>query len=1191
MTTVVDTDYMILLRAGQQLGVPIKYLIIKNPSKDQLLSHTIRDGPIEDVFESITEYYDQPEYLLELGVDVEDIIYVIASLGVNSKIVEQINSVETRNKKWDQQELVNFMRTKKAEVERTIKEEQEKLDYYDELTNQLLQSKVCPYTPLIVTAKQKYYQYVLESDVDVNEFFSRVKLSPEVTYVQFNNGDLNLIKIDPQSNYEHTEVTTGDKHLYVIVLFNDKKILIDLDTTSLIATAKLTDPINECDLKVKEILELIFGEEGKLDTTAETNVSGESLLFLTNTDLDLINTDEIVEYNNTQIQIHDYLLKYLLTSHPEISEFIHFSERTKLLESKKKIPIYLRAPVTSDTDQSKNNRPSVIANLVTDKLVTDLDLNLSNVAPHVGRFTRDTYFVQIKIDRADNEALAQLYLRILSYVFGQYVDRFDEYYNEMYQTFDQFLDKMSEELDETLKRPHSLISSDKKDHIESFPGTVIGYGPGDLTAGQMKNRGKFLFETFPDIFPEGYSRETAQLESKPLIIPESKIEEWTEREALHFPQENPLFHFVCPDDDYKYPGVRVNKLKSNRDNYPFLPRCFKKDQMHPGTNTYEYYKGKGKEVDKERRQVTATKIARYLQEAKIDPKVEELLGGDILRMGVRKSPKSAIHCLLLATDNNYIRLNEEQQNALVDESLSKLKDYAIVCRQEYFDLKEDEIKSTLESLEIVDTKTVFRALEELFDLNIYVIVGGYVDKNLNISFEIPRFKEYHLRVPNYKRDTILLYKHEATDNNDLDWPQYEIVRFNKNYLNDKLRLIHDMFVRTIQFINIDDEPIKSVNVSDVVINKQHINPEGRVDYIIGKYQGRDITLIGVLHPPFNVPETDEIIYLPSKFELKDLGTFVANAIDDSGMCIGKWYTIDGNLFCVPYQSFEPVKEIKNKIAPQIILTSESYKSIKIQNDYEVLHSLNLEILEWFVRVSAKYEPEIYVGDYIKVGETNYDTSLLQPDLGSVTTIKECFDYLRSYYSDFVDPEEDFIVVHSETYRQGLVEIIRKMYERLPQNLEQIVIPEYMKSFRSRLIRQFAQTNELIFETVGDLNKWNKTKSRYASKRRTESVTKLKIYMNNEVQPIVYFDGSDLFLIVNTFEGDNSIDQAYSIAKNWYLNKFVLTDLSDIGVANEEEYNIYFIDVDGNLTYTDNDSTKPLSLLQYSDRQYAAILSL
>lgn len=1189
MTTVVDTDYMILLRAAQQFEVPIRYLIVKNPPKDQLLSHTIREGPIEDVFAPITEYYDDPEYLLELGVDIDDIIYVMSSLGVNSRIVEEINSIESRNKQWDQQELNNFMRTKKSEIENKIREEEQELIYYNSLADQLLQSKVCPYTPLIVTSKQKYYQYVLESDVDVTEFFSRVKLSSEVVYVQYNNGDLNLIKIDPQSNYEHVEVTTGDKHLYIILIFRDKKILIDLDTITLIATAKLVDPIEECDAKVKEILELIFGEEGVLETTAETNVSGESLLFLTNTDLDLINTDDVVMYNNTQIQIHDYLLKYLLTSHPEISEFIYFSERTKLLESKKKIPIYLRAPVTENVDKTKNNRPSVVANLVTDKLVTDLDLNLSNVAPHVGRFSRDTYFVQIKIDRADNEALAQLYLRILSYVFGQYVDRFDEYYNEMYEAFYKILPNISEELDETLKRPHSLISSDKKNHIESFPGTVIGYGPNDLTSAQLKNRGKFLFETFPEIFPEGYSRETAQLESKPLIIPESKIEEWSERDSLHFPRENPLFHFVCPDEEYRYPGVRVNKLKSNRDNYPFLPRCFKKDQMHPGTNTYEYYKGKGKELDKERRQVTATKIARYLQEAKMDSKIDELLGGNTIRIGVRKSPKSAVHCLLLATENNYIKMTEQQQNKLADEWISKMKDYAIVCRQEYFDLSENEIKTKLESLQIVDTKTVYRALEELFNLNIYVITGNYVEKSLNVAFEIPRFKEYHLRVNNPKRDTILLYKHEVSDNNDLDWPQYEIVKFNKNYLNSELDLIHDLFTQTIQFTNIDEEQIKVISIDDFDITKQHINPEGRVDYVIGKYKEQEMTLIGLSHPPFNVPETDEIIYLSQDHEAP--GKYVANAIDDSGMCIGKWYDYNGDLICVPYQPFEPTKEIKNKIAPQLILSSESYKSIKIQNEYQNLHSLNLEILEWFVCVSAKHEPEIYVGDLIKVSETNYDTSLIQPDLGSVTTVKECFEYLRSYYSDFVDPNEDMIVVHSQVYQQGLIEIVRKMYQRLPQNPDQIKIPEYLKSFRSRLIRQFAQTNELIFESTSDLNKWNKTKSRYASKRRIESVTKLKIKMNNEVQPIVYFDGSDLFLIVNTFEGDDSINQAYSIAKNWYLNKFVLTDLSDVEIANEQEYNVYFIDVDGNLTFSENDPEKALSLLQYSDRQYAAILNL
>ncbi len=66
-----------------------------------------------------------------------------------------------------------------------------------------------------------------------------------------------------------------------------------------------------------------------------------------------------------------------------------------------------------------------------------------------------------------------------------------------------------------------------------------------------------------------------------------------ERQVLPYPKGEPQIIFVCPDDKFPFPGVKENKVLPNRDRYPFIPCCYKRNQTEPGTRTgyNRYYRG------------------------------------------------------------------------------------------------------------------------------------------------------------------------------------------------------------------------------------------------------------------------------------------------------------------------------------------------------------------------------------------------------------------------------------------------------------------------------------------------------------------------------------------------------------------------------------------------------------------------
>ena len=53
---------------------------------------------------------------------------------------------------------------------------------------------------------------------------------------------------------------------------------------------------------------------------------------------------------------------------------------------------------------------------------------------------------------------------------------------------------------------------------------------------------------------------------------------------MKFPPDDPKWNFVCPEDDFPYPGVKINKLENNK-TFLGLPCCFVNNQIEKPVNS------------------------------------------------------------------------------------------------------------------------------------------------------------------------------------------------------------------------------------------------------------------------------------------------------------------------------------------------------------------------------------------------------------------------------------------------------------------------------------------------------------------------------------------------------------------------------------------------------------------------------
>jgi hypothetical protein len=361
------------------------------------------------------------------------------------------------------------------------------------------------------------------------------------------------------------------------------------------------------------------------------------------------------------------------------------------------------------------------------------------------------------------------------------------------------LDRVASMLPYLMAYAKSLQEQYRQEYAEVFSwyrGTAspeAGERKGRKSKPELENlRNLGLQKGLEGLFIDEYSRQCQRVR-QPTIIQESEVEEWKnktvfykgkerERDIMAYPPQNPKALFVCNHELYPFPGVTPND-RPNKDKYPYVPCCFTTPQMDPDSQSpYNEWLGIQQRVPKgSQQEIKTNKVLQHGRVGKLPINVETFLriatGRDskFQRYGVDRSKNSFLSCLLVLyaeevpdSKDERMSLAREFREAIPDSGAVSLA----VLKQELYDRSEEEIAQEFGKDTFFDPSRFYRALEEYFNINIFVFsnIG-----DARGSLEIPRHKIFSAKTPDRDRPCVLLYKHLGSESDSLQYPQVELI--------------------------------------------------------------------------------------------------------------------------------------------------------------------------------------------------------------------------------------------------------------------------------------------------------------------------------------------------------------------------------------------------------------------------------
>ena len=320
----------------------------------------------------------------------------------------------------------------------------------------------------------------------------------------------------------------------------------------------------------------------------------------------------------------------------------------------------------------------------------------------------------------------------------------------------------------------------------------------------------------PEMFKAPYSRSCQEDEKKglhrqPAPVPIEEVNftdpsnptvgTWTKDSSvavIGFPKDNPTIYLRCPDKRTSNPGVLVNKNVKN--DFPYLPCCFEKDQINnPKSKFSEYYLGMGKQsakISKSGGQVTTMKFVNLNKTGKLPAIVNDVLlrspvskeNSEYIRYGTLQSPNSILHSIIQAIgmqdgkNATYREYAPLRLNRSVDEKtpyLEKLRQFIFentehgLMKQELYDWTDaDIVEATRNADRFLDPALFYRALEETFQINIWVFTQNIGE---DAKLELPRHRQFHTRRYRPERPSIIIFKNVGAESDSDKYPQCELI--------------------------------------------------------------------------------------------------------------------------------------------------------------------------------------------------------------------------------------------------------------------------------------------------------------------------------------------------------------------------------------------------------------------------------
>ena len=462
-----------------------------------------------------------------------------------------------------------------------------------------------------------------------------------------------------------------------------------------------------------------------------------------------------------------------------ISIYFFMDETNKTMAEKDLFEIKYRALSNEDDDEP-----------MTANLPSSLTVKIS----------QDGDDINIRIIKAMNNKVLSQFLE----VFGRFLKIYKEYEESISEIFDFYI--TDDEVEEVEEEDKKKDKTEKK--VKQLRETFT-----EIRGVNSKDK-NMLFSPGTT----GYTR-ICECKKQPIIVETLEdAEDWKNRKFTYknelierqigaFPpvKGEELFSFVCPEDDYPFPSVAKNN-DINSKKFPFVPCCAKTDEINnPKSNYNNYYFNKG-ESDKDNPnknyKLNTMKSLEDMREGEIPKQIQSLLDCKELedskfkymRMGFGKSKNTFIHCVLRAVQEpGYMKLLEdtkakEKYCESFRRNITKLlPNYFEICKQENYNKNKEYITSEINNVQKnFKSELYYRALEELFNVNIYVILhreslSNKEIKNEDPAIEIPNYILTHIRPFRNDRYTVIILKHMGGEMENLKTPLYDLI-FNSGIL-------------------------------------------------------------------------------------------------------------------------------------------------------------------------------------------------------------------------------------------------------------------------------------------------------------------------------------------------------------------------------------------------------------------------
>lgn len=763
----------------------------------------------------------------------------------------------------------------------------------------------------------------------------------------------------------------------------------------------------------------------------------------------------------------------------------------------------------------------------------------------------------------------------------------------------------------------------------------------NLKRGRKSKNGNLqkLKEQAPEIFVSAFATK-CQANAHPDILTKEEKEQYEAegKQTIEFPI-NPepgekQYTIGCPgtknagEKIFAYVGVFRNPFEENNLKFPYLPCCYQRDHLNRPKSAWTEYKSgattkatTGAKADKK---LITNKILAEGGTGFLPKSINEILSEykqgsfEFSRYGSIRSPSSFIHSVLFAIgDRDYLKMDPNKKEKYVIKARKWMRDniYPGLVKQQMYDYEDDEILNYVaDENQFLDPNLVYRAVEELFEVNIYTFATPPPgDDGGSGEMEVPRFSNFLCKAHNPKRPTILLLRSWGSTSNKLKYPQVELITESERTIFDldeqEMGPYCDVLMNRVlgtKITKFDQKGLSTYKgdlfgldfslIFDMPIQEQFLDN-------LGKLRGINVgtkNLTTILLPPsqpLNLPTT-KTQHLTKSFEfMKDFE--LSRETNE-----GNWYRLFGEEDCI----FVPRKVTTPTEYPNPLRVAGNDYTGRI-NKLKIVLSTIKQIALW---AYSYYEGSVseffdeYVGVYsgdVEDSSEFYNLEGVEENLPRASSVTDALSRIPTSTSmtrkvkgakyELVAYNEDFKkklkIYVSNVYRPNLD--IRKL-KGYYQNKDNFTKNEYTKLFLNRF----------------DLDEWIKSIMIGDSKIVRRAIQEK---YSKETEPYLYQTLNGKLYIVQNVNGGYK-DIALTVVSKWKKDKYnpgfngttAEVDLANMTINKKEVFvGIHIISTDGTLTLHETqgkEDTEPLHIMYYgsldnyikqSGGKYAAMLEV